>query len=338
MTVPPPFDPSARVPNTAHLVSHRSGAWSTALWVLAQLTLKPIYRVWPLNDTGVKALRLLDTIFTRLPRPRSSELEFTTLSGVPAEVSRPRRRATDQLAGIHILYMHGGGFLFCAPTTHRYLCSRLSDTLGVPVYSLRYRKLPAVGVGTAVDDAYRAYRALREHIAATDRIVVAGDSAGGFLAAKICELAHLDGLTAPAAFVGYSPQVDLDIDRHDARLLRNDAYQPLSAYLRAKKHWHRGPIPLRGTRCPADAPADMYPPTFLVAAEGELFETGIRALATSLHKAGQNVQTHIWRHQVHAFPVLDALLPESTHAIELTARFLRTTLAHSGDRPTTANA
>ena len=38
------------------------------------------------------------------------------------------------------------------------------------------------------------------------------------------------------------------------------------------------------------------------------------------------LQTHIWRHQVHAFPVLDAVLPESAHAIAITNDFLRASL------------
>lgn len=327
MTSSDPVAAAAGTPESAgpQLYTHRSGPLSFTVWVLARLVLKPIYRIWPLNDLGMRALRFIDALFARLPHPRTVDLSFTTLADVPAELSTPRRPAADQLAGAHLLYLHGGGFLFCAPTTHRHLCARLADTLGIPVHSLRYRKLPRAGVGTAVDDAYRAYRALRAQLEPGARIVVAGDSAGGFLAAKICELAQLDGITAPAAFIGYSPALGLDIERHDARLLRRDAYQPLAAYLRVKKQWDRGPIPLRGTRSPVDTPT-IFPPAFLVAAEGELFEPDIRALTAALHAATQPVETHIWRHQVHAFPVLDALLPESAHAIRLTTTFLRTVL------------
>ena len=61
-------------------------------------------------------------------------------------------------------------------------------------------------------------------------------------------------------------------------------------------------------------------------AERELLEPDILALTELLHQAGTPVQTHRWRRQVHAFPVLAGMLPESRKSIALTGQFLRATL------------
>lgn len=52
----------------------------------------------------------------------------------------------------------------------------------------------------------------------------------------------------------------------------------------------------------------------------------ILAFSQRLHQSGTPVETHRWRRQVHAFPVLARLLPESRKAIMLTGQFLRAAL------------
>lgn len=313
-------------PGGEPVTHHPPSARAVLLYWVARIFLKPVYRMWPLGNRGIRALGLIESAFARLPHPRSVTHDHIELGGVPTHTYTPRYRAHDALTSAHILFMHGGAFLFCGPATHRRLCGMLAETLGVPVHSVRYRQLPEVGVATSVHDTYAAYRALAEQIDAPDRIIVAGDSAGGFLAAKICELAERDGLPRPAAFVGYSPQLSLDADRHDPKILKHDAYQPLSAVRRAKTRWLIDDVELSGSRTPIEAPITAFPPTFLTVAERELLEPDILALTELLHQAGTPVQTHRWRRQVHAFPVLAGMLPESRKSIALTGQFLRATL------------
>lgn len=326
----PPSVPARPVRDPRCLVTqlhtHPSRA-SLVLRGLARTTLKPAFRAWPLGDRGVRALRFIEATAARLPRSSATPRRSGELGGVPTEVSLPRTPAPAGAGDAAVLYLHGGAFLFCGIATHRHVCGLLAQTLGLPIHSAAYRQLPAVGPGTSVADAYSAYLALVGSGPVPRRVVVAGDSAGGFLAAKICELAALDGAPAPAAFVGFSPQLSLDLDRHPAQTLRHDAYMPASAIRRAKPLWERGPIALRGTRTPSLAPPEIFPPTLLIAAESELVAADVLILAESLRTAGALVHTHIWRGQVHAFPVLGSLLPESRAAIGLTAEFLREVLA-----------
>ena len=80
-----------------------------------------------------------------------------------------------------ILYMHGGAFLTCGVNTHGRLVAALSKFADSPVLVVNYRMIPNHSVGTALDDCFDAYRWLRETGYEPDQIVLAGDSAGGYL-------------------------------------------------------------------------------------------------------------------------------------------------------------
>lgn len=309
------------------VTTHRDASpQSRALYWAARATLRQVYRVWPLTDAGIRGLAAVERGFTRLPHPAGVNVDQTTLGGVPAVTIDPEAAGPDATADVAVLYLHGGAFVFCGPSTHRRLCSSLATGLGAPVHSVRYRKLPEVDIGAVVDDVYRAYRALSDQLSEDHRIVVAGDSAGGFLAAKLCELAARDGIRRPAALVGFSPLFDLDGELSDGSWFTRDAYQPASTVRRAQQLWASRPHQLPGCRSMLDCDPAVFPPTLITLAAGELVESAALALTERLHAAGRPVETHRWYTAVHAFPVLDALTPESRRAGEITVEFLRRAL------------
>lgn len=327
--VPPPHSPMTQLSPAVHLPARRT-RW---MYWGARSTVRQMYRAWPLTARGVRALSLIEAGFGRLPRPANVDVEGQDLGGVPVEVSipvAPAARVTDAAA---VLYLHGGAFLFCGTATHRHICRDLAVGLGTPVYSVGYRQLPGAGIGTAIADAYTAYAALRTELGPSAPIVVAGDSAGGFLAAKICELAAADRTVGPAALIGYSPLLDLDMPLTDGPWPTRDALQPARTIRRAQALWNddRGPITMRGTRAMRTGPLREFPPTFLTSAENEVIEEPILEFANRLAANGRSVEAHRWRRTVHAFPVLADATPESRAAIALTVDFLRMTLPRTPD-------
>lgn len=318
------------------ITTHRTPSpQSRFLYWGSRATLRHVYRAWPLTENGIRGLAAVERGFTRLPDPRGVRIESGTLGGVPVVTTTPETVGEDALQDVAVLYLPGGAFVFCGPGTHARVCGSLALNLGVPVHSVRYRKLPEVDLATVVEDALAAYRDLVAQLPEGHRIVVAGDSAGGFLAAKICELAALDGIRPPAALVGYSPLCDLDRDVRDGSWFTRDAYQPASTVHRAQKLWALEPERLRGARSMVDAEPAVFPPTLIAMAAGELIEAGALALTEHLHAAGRPVETHRWHSVVHAFPVLSGLIPESRRAGELTVDFLRRELgagAVTGER------
>jgi acetyl esterase len=85
-----------------------------------------------------------------------------------------------------VVFFHGGGFVLGSVETHDWLCRQLTRESGCAVLSVEYRLAPEHPFPAAVEDAYGAVEWAAdapETLRGTGRIAVAGDSAGGNLAA-----------------------------------------------------------------------------------------------------------------------------------------------------------
>jgi epsilon-lactone hydrolase len=107
-----------------------------------------------------------------------------------------------------VLYMHGGAFLTCGAYSHGRLVSMLSSFADSPVLVPNYRKIPKDSISEAIDDCYDGYRWLRRKGFEPDQIVLAGDSAGGYLALALAQRL-LECGERPAALVAMSPLLQL---------------------------------------------------------------------------------------------------------------------------------
>ena len=108
-----------------------------------------------------------------------------------------------------VLYMHGGAFLTCGVNSHGRLVTALSKFADAPVLVVNYRMIPKHSVGMALDDCYDAYKWLRLKGYEPDQIVLAGDSAGGYLSLALAERLQHRG-EEPAAVVTMSPLFEID--------------------------------------------------------------------------------------------------------------------------------
>ncbi|SEK58277.1 alpha/beta hydrolase [Rhodococcus maanshanensis] len=293
----------------------------------ARIFIKPLFTVWPMSDRGIRALGKLDEWSDRTPAPKGVSIEPITLGGVRCEKVTHPRRATDALQGATILYFHGGGFVFCGLATHRGACGALAARSGVPVISVEYRQLPHGGIGTSIADAMAAYTALLETCDDPTRIIVAGDSAGGYLAMKVAEITALQGLTTPAAVLGFSPLLNVDLESHDPEYMKRDAYLPMRQVRNLKDRWLAGPDLIVGAQSPVQADPALFPPVFLSAAEYELMRPDVEAMTERLERAGRPVETHLWSGQIHAFPVFGVMFEESKTLIALSIDFARRNVA-----------
>lgn len=93
-----------------------------------------------------------------------------------------------------VVYLHGGGFVLCDLDSHDACCRRLANGIGGIVVSVDYRLAPENRFPAAVEDAWAATRWVAMHGSEfggdTRRLVLAGDSAGGNLAAVVCMIAR----------------------------------------------------------------------------------------------------------------------------------------------------
>lgn len=110
------------------------------------------------------------------------------------------------------IFLHGGGFVFCDLESHDGFCRLWSKNTGNIVVSVDYRRAPEHAAPAAAEDGYAALCWAVENAADLgldpDAVTVAGDSAGGNLAAVVCLIARERGEPAIAAQALLYPMTD----------------------------------------------------------------------------------------------------------------------------------
>ncbi|WP_293785784.1 alpha/beta hydrolase [uncultured Aeromicrobium sp.] len=298
-----------------------------------RLTIKPLLRVVPIHDRMFARLRSMERYKPRVPNEGvvSQSIE---LGGVRAERMEPAAGRTSQVT---ILYFHGGGFFTGSVESHRSLCERLVMETGGVVVSVDYVLLPEGTVADAVDEAITAYEALLGEVEHPDKIVVGGDSAGGYLTMKVGELATRRGLQPPAGLIGFSPLLSLDPERTDKNVVRvspmRDAYLPISRVATMRELWLPEGAVIEGFASPLHASAYIQSPVHLVAVEDEMLRPEVEAFALLLTDKGVDVETHLWRGQLHAFVSLVDIVPDAELALTLAAQFARRCVGEEPEQP-----
>ena len=121
---------------------------------------------------------------------------------------RPRQPSTTRRAAL--LWVHGGGRVVGRAMQDDQTCARLVQALGIPVLSVEYRLAPEHPFPAALQDCEAAWRWLceaRERLG-VDHILLAGESAGGGLAAELAQSILDQGGLQPLAQILIYPMLD----------------------------------------------------------------------------------------------------------------------------------
>ena len=172
--------------------------------VLFNWIMKATFKSQPIHLIDEKILRRNAEKFALGAIPDDLTLEAVT-APVKGEWHRPKNADP----GRSILYLHGGGYVFGSPKSHRDMTFALARETAAEVFSLDYRMASEHPFPAAVDDALDAYRWLLGQGRDPAQMVVAGDSAGGGLALALMLSIKARGLAMPAAAVLLSPWTDL---------------------------------------------------------------------------------------------------------------------------------
>jgi acetyl esterase/lipase len=228
-----------------------------------------------------------------------------------------------------VLYMHGGAFLTCGVNTHGRLVEALSKYADSPVLVVNYRMIPKHSIGQAMEDCQDAYQWLRLKGYEPDQIVLAGDSAGGYLSLALAEKLHLEG-ELPAAVVTMSPLFEID-NEHRAQHpnIHSDAMFPPKAFTAlvglveasAKRHIVDGEP--EQVYEPLDHIEPGLPRTLIHVSGSEVLLNDARKAAHMLAAAGVPVEVRVWPGQMHVFQLAAPAVKEATRSLRQIGEYIR---------------
>jgi acetyl esterase/lipase len=228
-----------------------------------------------------------------------------------------------------VIYMHGGAFLTCGANTHGRLATALSHFADSPVLVVNYRMIPKHSIGMALDDCYDAYQWLRLKGYDPDQIVLAGDSAGGYLALALAERLQLEG-EEPAAMVALSPLFEIDNEsRANHPNIRSDAMFPPKAFTALVEL-----VEAAAARNIVDGePEQIYEPldhiepglprTLIHVSGSEVLLNDARKAAHMLAAAGVPVEVRVWPGQMHVFQIAGPAVKEATRSLRQIGDYIR---------------
>jgi acetyl esterase/lipase len=276
---------------------------------------------WPFGMVDFVARALLPspgTVRATVGLPNASAQLVRAPGVLPAD---GRRRV--------VLYLHGGAFLTCGVNSHSRISTALSKFADSPVLVVDYRLIPKHTIGMAIDDCYDGYQWLRLRGYEPDQIVLAGDSAGGYLALALAQRLQAEGET-PAALVAISPLLQLE---KDPKLTHPNAYTdamfPPKAFdalvalvaRAAAKHVVDGEP--EDVYEPLDHIEPGLPQTLIHVSGSEVLLHDARLAARRLAAAGVPTEVRVWPGQIHDFQLAAPLIPEATRSLRQIGKYIR---------------
>lgn len=231
-----------------------------------------------------------------------------------------------------LLHIHGGGWALGDPETYERICRAYCHAAGCIVVDVDYRRAPEHKYPAAYRDCQSALEWLAAHAGELGgepgRIVVAGDSAGGNLAAAVCLHSAVPIWRQVLVYPVLSASVSAD---YPSRAALGDGRYFLTAVAISRAEEEYLSAPEQGeetTASPILANADALaaqPPTYIVAAGLDPLRDEAASYASRLRAAGVEVRDEVVEGTIHAFVLFAGAIPKGRAAIDSIGAWIRGT-------------
>jgi len=281
--------------------------------LVPRLDAEALAQIRPFASTPLEAVldgRVVERREVTIPTPDGAE--------IPLAILRP----SGATAAPCVYWIHGGGMVMGDRYSQIDIPLEWLDLFGAVVVSVDYRLAPEAGGTTLVDDCYQGLSWVAEHAAELGidpaRVVVAGASAGGGLAAGVTLMARDRGTPAIAAQVLIGPMLD---HRNASTSSRQFSGEP-GVWTREMNAF--GWRSVLGHLAGDDVPAYVSPAlagdlsglstTYIDAGSAEVFRDEDVEYASRIWAAGGQAELHVWAGGFHGFDALYPRVPISAAA------------------------
>ncbi len=285
----------------------------------------------PTPEEGRGQFRKMVELFDE-PPPSSVQVSDLTGPGpagpVPLRLYSPQGPDDAPL----LLYFHGGGWMQGGLETHHGACGKLAAWSDCKVLAVDYRLAPEHKFPAGFDDCLAIWRWLVANTrilgADPEKLAIGGDSAGGNLAAAVCQALAVEGEPTPAAQLLIYPSLELGWNLPSHRELADAHILP-----RIRVLWYTD-LYLGSREQAADVRASPLrtknlrgqPPAMIVTAGFDPLLDDGRLYAEHLAAAGTPVTYREFPGQIHAFISLTRVIPQGNQCLREVASWLRSRL------------
>jgi acetyl esterase/lipase len=255
------------------------------------------------------------------PIPNNVKIEKINAGGVPAEWQIVPDAMKDKI----LLYFHGGGMIMGSPNTHRLLTIALGKATKLRVLSVDYRLAPEHPFPAGVEDCVKVYKWLLSTGNKSQNIIIAGDSAGGYLTLATLIKLRDDKIALPKAAFCLAPATDYST--LDDLFIKNGETDPILAdgglfwWLPAYMGGADRNNPLLS---PVLANLKGLPPILIQVSKIEMLYSHAKHFYDRAKEAGVKITLQTWDDMVHVFQGFGLnVLPESADAINKISQFVK---------------
>ncbi|MCY7349401.1 MAG: alpha/beta hydrolase [Cytophagaceae bacterium] len=265
------------------------------------------------------------------PKPANVDVSMIVIpgpagNGIRSVVYKPRNLSGPLPV---IVYYHGGGWVLANPEVYEASTVALAEKVGAIVVSVEYRKSPENKFPAAHEDAYTAYKWVRDNTASIGgnpaKVAVAGESAGGNMAATVSMMARDRGIALPLHQLLVYPVANNDLNTPSYNIYANakPLDRPLIIWF-VDKYF----------RTPADGDSPLIslvdvanlsglPPVTIIAAQIDPLLSEGEQLAKKYAQVGVPVVYQKYDGVTHEFFGTDAVVPKAGQAQDFAAARLR---------------
>ncbi|KAJ5927852.1 alpha/beta hydrolase fold-3 domain-containing protein [Penicillium verhagenii] len=264
---------------------------------------------------------------------KHKEIQIPVPGGeITLSIFEPANRPDNQEPGPGIYYVHGGGFLVGNRFMGMSVVTEWVEKLNATCISVEYRLAPEHPYPIPLNDCYAGLKWVSSHLSELgideSRLMLAGQSAGGGLAAALALRARDEGGPRLCAQLLMCPMLDHRNDSVSCRQFETEGTWSRqknkvawSCYLGDHGKGEGEAVDILAS--PGLAIADDLsglPTTFIDVGSAEAFRDENIAYSSRLFEAGVQVELHVWPGGVHGF---DLLMPTA----EISQRAIRTRTA-----------